>query len=55
MIVTALVMLLTGWVLLFMQVLQILPANLLLSFLAYILTIAGLVTGMIGLVGVWRR
>ena len=52
MIIAALVMLAIGWVLLFLQVLRVLPYGLGTSFFAYSVMVLGLLAGLVGVVGI---
>jgi hypothetical protein len=47
-------LLLGGWVLLFVMVLRLLEPSLLLSFLSYGASLAGLMFGLLGVIEVWR-
>ena len=53
MIIAGLAMLIAGWLLSFCQVMQIIPLNLYVSFLAQILSFVGLLVGVVGIVQ-WR-
>jgi len=52
-IIAGLAMLIAGWLLSFCQVMQIIPLNLYVSFLAQILSFVGLLVGVVGIVQ-WR-
>lgn len=47
-------LMLGGWVLLFVMVLRLLEPSLLLSFLSYGASLAGLMFGLLGVIEVWR-